>query len=475
MKLYHTYIFTLLFVGCSSNLSPNLKFADQLPETWNTPLPKEESYAGKWWEVFNDTLFNQFFSEFRDRNPDLLSISQQIESSNLLAKINGATLTPSVSATTGGGRRLQNLSAFGFSLSSLGLGGESTDSSESDQVVSFSSDNYNATIAMQWEIDIWGKLRNQRKAAYKNFEATQNELAYLRFSLSTQFATSYYAAVEAEMQYRLAQEITASLQGVRDVVSERYGLGLTSSLDLRLAEASFANSKLQLVDRSIQKNRTLRSLESILGLYPSATIQVSAELPSSIPPIVAGIPSDLIKRRPDVIAAVNKIEAASYEHAQSKRNLFPSFSLTASGGTSASELKDVLNGDYSVWNLGANISAPIFQGRRLRNNVLLKEAQFNLAELEALKIMIRAFSEVEQALFIQHEIILQLDAVKTAEEQARAAYDLAFDRYQKGLVNLITVLNSQNQWRNSQSIKISIQNLHVNSYTGLQLALGGEF
>ena len=475
MKLYHTYIFTLLFVGCSSNLSPNLKFADQLPETWNTPLPKEESYAGKWWEVFNDTLFNQFFSEFRDRNPDLLSISQQIESSNLLAKINGATLTPSVSATTGGGRRLQNLSAFGFSLSSLGLGGESTDSSESDQVVSFSSDNYNATIAMQWEIDIWGKLRNQRKAAFKNFEATQNELAYLRFSLSTQFATSYYAAVEAEMQYRLAQEITASLQGVRDVVSERYGLGLTSSLDLRLAEASLANSKLQLVDRSIQKNRTLRSLESILGLYPSATIQVSAELPSSIPPIVAGIPSDLIKRRPDVIAAVNKIEAASYEHAQSKRNLFPSFSLTASGGTSASELKDVLNGDYSVWNLGANIYAPIFQGRRLRNNVLLKEAQFNLAELEALKIMIRAFSEVEQALFIQHEIILQLDAVKTAEEQARAAYDLAFDRYQKGLVNLITVLNSQNQWRNSQSIKISIQNLHVNSYTGLQLALGGEF
>ena len=475
MKLYHTYIFTLLFVGCSSNLSPNLKFADQLPETWNTPLPKEESYAGKWWEVFNDTLFNQFFSEFRDRNPDLLSISQQIESSNLLAKINGATLTPSVSATTGGGRRLQNLSAFGFSLSSLGLGGESTDSSESDQVVSFSSDNYNATIAMQWEIDIWGKLRNQRKAAFKNFEATQNELAYLRFSLSTQFATSYYAAVEAEMQYRLAQEITASLQGVRDVVSERYGLGLTSSLDLRLAEASLANSKLQLVDRSIQKNRTLRSLESILGLYPSATIQVSAELPSSIPPIVAGIPSDLIKRRPDVIAAVNKIEAASYEHAQSKRNLFPSFSLTASGGTSASELKDVLNGDYSVWNLGANISAPTFQGRRLRNNVLHKEAQFHLAELEALKIMIRAFSEVEQALFIQHEIILQLDAVKTAEEQARAAYDLAFDRYQKGLVNLITVLNSQNQWRNSQSIKISIQNLHVNSYTGLQLALGGEF
>ncbi len=89
--------------------------------------------------------------------------------------------------------------------------------------------------------------------------------------------------------------------------------------------------------------------------------------------------------------------------------------------------------------------------------------------------MIRAFSEVEQALYVQHQIVLQLDAVRTAEEQARAAYDLAFDRYQKGLVDLVTVLNSQNQWRNSQSIKISIQNLHVNSYTTLQLALGGTF
>lgn len=475
MKKYPLFILTFALLGCSGNLSPNLKFADEVPKAWNSPLPNQESFTGKWWEVFSDSLFNQFFNQFTDSNPDLLSISQQVESSNLLAKINGATLTPNVSVSTGGSSRLQNLSAFGFSLSSLGLGGESPDSSSSDQVVSFTSDNYNSTLAMQWEIDIWGKLRNQRKAAFKNYEATNNELAYLRFSLSMQFATSYYSAVESEMQFSLAEEITASLKGVRDVVSERYGRGLTSSLDLRLAESSLANSKLQLVDRSIQKNRTLRNLESLLGKYPSATIKVSKELPVSIPSISAGIPSELVKRRPDVIAAINKIEAASYEHAQSKRNLFPSFSLTASGGTSASELKDVLNGDYSVWNLGANISAPIFQGNRLKNNVYLKEAQFNLAELDALKIMIRAFSEVEQALFIQHQIIAQLDAVKTAEEQAKAAYDLAFDRYQKGLVDLVTVLNSQNQWRNSQSIKISIQNLHVNSYTSLLLALGGKF
>tara|TARA_B100000614_G_C14468365_1_gene461459 strand:- start:405 stop:914 length:510 start_codon:yes stop_codon:yes gene_type:complete len=169
------------------------------------------------------------------------------------------------------------------------------------------------------------------------------------------------------------------------------------------------------------------------------------------------------------------MEAASYEHVQSKRNLFPSFSLTARGGTSASELSDILNGDFSVWNLGANITAPIFQSGRLRNNVKLKDSQLSMSEIEAVKIMIRAFSEVEQALYVQNAIKDQLRAITSAEEQSEAAYLLAFDRYQKGLVDLVTVLNSQNQWRNTQSIQISVQNNQISSYTNLLLALGGNF
>ena len=154
MKIYYLFIYTLIFTSCSSNLSPNLSFSSEVPDTWSSPLPKQESFTGKWWEVFSDTLFNQFFNEFVDSNPDLLSISQQVESSNLLAKINGATRSPNVSVAAGGSSRLQNLSAFGFSLSSLGIGGGGSDSSSTDQVVSFTSDNYNTALAMQWEIDI---------------------------------------------------------------------------------------------------------------------------------------------------------------------------------------------------------------------------------------------------------------------------------------------------------------------------------
>lgn len=464
-----------MIVGCSSNIAPKLELPEKLPLNWNSSQTSLDTFNNEWWQVFDDTTFNRHYDDFKILSPDLKSVSKQLESSSLLAKINGAILAPSFSVGSDGSQRKQNLSAFGFSPSALGIGNQGQDSSSSESVLSFESSNFNAAITMQWELDIWGKLRNQRKAAFKNFEASYNELSYLQFSLGTRFASSYYNAVEAEMQRSLSEEIFLSLKEVRDVVLQRYERGLTSSLDLRLAESALANSELQKINSSIKSVNLLRNLETLLGKYPSSSLIISKTLPLSIPQVPAGIPSELIERRPDVQAAINKMEAASYEHVQSKRNLFPSFSLTARGGTSASELSDILNGDFSVWNLGANITAPIFQSGRLRNNVKLKDSQLSMSEIEAVKIMIRAFSEVEQALYVQNAIKDQLRAITSAEEQSEAAYLLAFDRYQKGLVDLVTVLNSQNQWRNTQSIQISVQNNQISSYTNLLLALGGNF
>ena len=469
------YILFSVFMGCSLNAPPKLSLPQEVPTNWTTSISDTSSFTTEWWQVFNDTTFNNHYNEFKVLSPDLKSVSKQLESSSLLAKINGAILSPSVNVGVDGSQRKQNLSAFGFSPSALGIGSQGQDSTSTGSVVSFESSNFNANIVMQWEIDIWGKLRNQRKAAYKNYEASYNELSYLQFSLGTRFASNYYDAVEARMQLLLSEEIFLSLQEVRDVVSQRYERGLTSSLDLRLAESALANSELQKINRSIQSVNLLRNLETLLGKYPSSSLKISTALPLTIPAVPAGIPSELIERRPDVQAAINKIEAASYEHVQSKRNLFPSFSLTARGGTSASDLNDILNGDYSVWNFGANITAPLFQSGRLRNNVKLKDSQLTISEIEAAKIMVRAFSEVEQALYIQYAVRDQLRAVSTAEQQAQAAYLLAFDRYQKGLVDLITVLNSQNQWRNTQSLQISFQKNQISSYINLLLALGGNF
>ena len=147
----------------------------------------------------------------------------------------------------------------------------------------------------------------------------------------------------------------------------------------------------------------------------------------------------------------------------------------SSAGTSTDELKDILNGDYGVWNMGTNITAPIFQGGRLRANVAMNESQLSQAEIDLVKKSLLALSEVEQAIAAEASVNRQMISLELAVFQAKAAYDLSVERYESGLTDLITVLNSQNQWFNSQSQFLSMQRQRVDSRLRLMLALGGSF
>ena len=133
-----------------------------------------------------------------------------------------------------------------------------------------------------------------------------------------------------------------------------------------------------------------------MGKYPSASLIVSDSFPVNYPKIPPELQVDLIERRPDIQAAIYNIESSGYRLAQSKRELLPSISLTTSVGTSSQDLKDILNGDYSVWNIATNITVPLFQGGRLRANVAMNESELSLSEINEMKKLLQAFSEVEQ-------------------------------------------------------------------------------
>ena len=266
-----------------------------------------------------------------------------------------------------------------------------------------------------------------------------------------------------------------ALDRIKNIVLSRYDTGLSSSLDLRLAESSLAISRVQEENRLIQKSNSVRNLEILMGKYPSASLIVSKTFPEQYPKIPAELPVNLIERRPDIQAAINDVEASGYRLAQSKRELLPAISLTTSAGTSSQDLKDILNGDYSIWNLATNVTAPLFQGGRLRANVAMNKDQVSLAKINAMKKLLQAFSEVEQSLANENSIERQYIAVLEAEEQSEAAYNLAVGRYEKGISDLITVLNSQQQLFSIKSQKYSLQNQRILARVNLFLALGGDF
>lgn len=480
-----TLIFGLsfFFQGCSESSNYKSEIIKFIPESWSIEVRDIERYTGNWWESFGDTTFSVYYQDFQSNSPDLKSIIRQSNMAKNSAKMFAASSFPKSNISVTNSSRKQNLSTYGFSSSMLGLDSDSNNSNENSSSndntqnsgVSFTSENSGLNIGMQWEVDVWGKLLNARRAAYKDYESTLNELAYLKFSIGVQYVNAYYTTVESFVQYKLSIETREALNRIKNIVLSRYDSGLSTSLDLRLAESSLSMSRVQEENRLIQKSNAVRTLEILMGKYPSATLVVSKYFPEEYPKIPAELPVDLIQRRPDIQAAINNVEASTYRLAQSKRELLPAISLTTSIGTSSQDLKDILNGDYSVWNLATNLTAPLFQGGRLRANVAMNKDQVSLAEINAMKKLLQAFSEVEQSLTTENSINRQYKAILEAENQSQAAYNLAVERYEKGISDIITVLNSQQQLFLAKSQKYSLQNQRIRARVNLFLALGGDF
>ena len=186
------------------------------------------------------------------------------------------------------------------------------------------------------------------------------------------------------------------------------------------------------------------------------------------------LPADIIKRRPDIRSALSKIEASDMRLAQSKRNLFPGIYLNGILGTSANEIEDILNSNNGIWNAGLSVTTPIFNQGKLRSNVKLNKAiKEDAIQLLKLKLL-KAFTEIEQLLYLDNSYTIQLDALKIAEKQSLDTYNLSKERYDKGLISLELVLNSQRQHNDSRSQFLVLKRQKLNNNLSLILALGGD-
>jgi len=384
-----------------------------------------------------------------------------------------------VGAGASGSKSKQNLAGFGFGDAFLNMGSGSDSSSnggqQTGQVLSFDTETYGLNFNFKWELDIWGRALNGRRAAFKDYEAANYELSYLGFSTLVRVAQTYFQNVEASGQVAIAEQSYASLVEIRDLVQDRYNRGLKSSLDYRLAETSAAIARVLIENRHNQLKNLNRRLEILLGKYPAGTLITAAELPKSLPMVPAGIPANILSRRPDIRALFMKVEAADLRVGQAKRNLLPGITLTGSAGTSTKDLKEIFNDDNGIWNLGLNAAAPLFNGGRLRSAVKLQEAVLEQSKQELVRGLLTSFSEVEQLLDLENSLLVQLDALNNAVQQSQDAYDLSKERYDKGVTTLESVLNSQRQYNDLRSQYLTLKRQRIENRLSLILALGGAY
>jgi outer membrane protein, multidrug efflux system len=432
-------------------------------EQW---IDSSQTYAyidSAWWQEFNDPILDSIVSAAFKKNYTLQSAAAALQAAEARETVAGADLYPSLNASASGSRQEGNTSAFsGVFPGSTGLR-------------TYRRNSFGVSANISWELDLWGRVRNLAAAGTANYQAALADFEGAKLSLAAQTIKAWFAAIEASHQLKLAQSNLENYQLSENRIFARYEKGIRPSLDYRMSKTNAATAEFQLYQKQQQQEMTVRQVEIILGKYPAAKMQVSQELPVVLEDIPAGIPADILNRRPDIVAAERKLAAAYCDVYAAKVALLPRISLTGSYGTSTNELEKIVNPDFSIWNLGANILQPIFQGGRLRANVTINEASQKQAFSAYANTVLKAYAEIEAALKTDHYLKKQEQAMVMASEEAKASLELAEDRYYNGLTDLVTFLEAQRQANAAMSQLLTTKRMRLENRVDFYVALGGGY
>ncbi len=439
----------LLLAGCANNppdIEENASVA--IPKAWTSDA---DGLVGRaWLQDFNDPKLEALVREALSGNLQLKAGVARLDQAAAFARINGADRWPSV-----------NLGGSAQRYTSL---------MNRDAVNSFS---LNGTVS--WEADLWGRVRAQVRGAEADLLAAEADFEALRHSIAGFVAQAWFSAIEARNQELLSRETVESFEANLVTVEERFRRGLSPALDLRLTRANVAGARATYNQQKRIADAAVRSLEVLLGRYPSGALQTAVELPSLDSQIPAGVPSDLLGRRPDILSSYQRLVSADAGWIQSKRALLPSINLTGQYGWTSSELDNLLKDGFDVWSLLGNVTAPIFHGGRLRANVERTEAARAETVANYQNTVLTAFREVEAGLAGEVLLLEQLAAVATAAEESASAQELAEERYERGLVDIVTVLEAQRRAFNARSAAVQVKGALLQNRIALYLALGGGF
>ena len=418
-----------------------------LPEGWGAGDQTGGAVTHGWPAAFADPRLDALIAEAILHNPDLLVAAARVEAAAQYVEAAESKLYPQVDFLARGGGEMSG------DNSGLEGGG----------------------IFVGWEPDLWGRLRSARAASERSYEQVIADTEYARQSIAALVAKSYFLAVEAGVQQRLAEDMLSAAEQLIMLAEERRRVGRGDSYEVALSRANaetFRDSVLQL---SFSREQAQRAIEALVGRYPSATVDIATELATWPGPVPGGLPSELLERRPDVIAADRRVAAAFSRVQEAKAARLPSISLTTSINSISSDLFVLQDRENPVWSAGLSLLAPLYSGRALKSQVQIRSAEQRQAVADYGRIGARAFSEVENALAAEltagrREQVLNLAAAANQE-----ALNLAQIRYRVGSGDLRAVQQQQVAVHGSRSALVRVQTERLVQRVNLHLALGGSF
>jgi multidrug efflux system outer membrane protein len=334
-----------------------------------------------------------------------------------------------------------------------------------------------SSVVASWEIDLWGRLASRALASDLSADAARQDLGDARLSVAGQSATAWVDLIEAQQLLALAQEDLQTRERALDLTQRRYDAGLISSLNLRTARSQVASARAFQAQAQDQLLIASRRLQEIMGRYPDGTLRAEGQLPELAPLTAAGAPEDLLERRPDVLAAEDRMRAAGFRMHEARAAMLPRLTLTGTAGLTDSgpnpSINNIDDSANMITNLIAGITMPIFNGGALFSESRATVADRRAAAAEYVRTAIGAWREVEGTISADQSLEVREAQFAIAADEAREAQALAEREYARGVATLFELIDAYTRRIDAERGLITARAARVSNRITYHVALGG--
>jgi NodT family efflux transporter outer membrane factor (OMF) lipoprotein len=424
---------------------------------WRAADPKDTIPKGAWWEVFHDDQLNQYEKQLLVANQSLVAAQSRLNQARSLARVASAGLFPTATADP---------SVAGTRYSANRPGSATPETAITQSV-------YTVPFAINYEVDLFGRVRKTLEAANANLQSTAADLQNAQLVLSAELAADYFTLRQLDAEAAVVQNSIDIEQKGLDLVNNRHEGGLSSGLDVSQQQTLLDSTKSQLYIIR-QQRATFEHAIAVLTGNPAPNFKVAAEpLNATPPPVPLGVPSDMLERRPDVASAERLMAKQNALVGVAKTAFYPQFNISAGGGFQSISLGSLMTAPSAFWAVGGDLLQPIVNGGRNRATLAATEASYEESVANYRQSVLVAFQQVEDGISGLNALSQAAESQNAAVTSAQRSLELSNNRYVGGVASYLDVITAQVALLNSQRLSTQLLGQQMVTSVYLVKALGG--